>query len=539
MNTIREVEENILDIEYMNHKILTRDYDIALIHLLKVFGDLCRDMKNDSGLDLSYHQKQYSLSFLVGGLARCIKWVNLVNNQQGKKHNSWLEVDKEAIDFLLWGYNYEVLSNEHVAFNKGMCKGIINAEKKTIEFMPKEEFPNINVSQFELERLYMKKMQESVPLEELQKDFYKWYKEFKFSFTEIEVPWKIIRDLDAYNKIVGWLKDEFFFDVSIKTILGTYILEDFINVYSALFINFAYYTSYEEYIDVTLGPENHLGSCIVSLGREDFIVWLSEISYVDKEKVSEIVYDLTFNLNNFHSKLIFQPFVCINDIVYVSPRLIVSIDLRRMLFGAINSTKKQIYDSIIKNIEEFNLREMETYFNKLDCEVYIDKKISKAEKILTPDLLLIDKENKILVVGDYKHFLRPIGVLDVSNKSLEVTKAVKQVNKYYDFINDGNIKIKEEYFNFSCYEKYRLLLFHFPMPLPLNEDKDIMIYDWTNLQQMLIEQNICSLKELILYIKKEIANAKINVCKYSYVPQEIKVGEWTYVKYIYALKKND
>ncbi|NFE79996.1 hypothetical protein FC820_09455 [Clostridium sporogenes] len=537
MKTIREVEENILDLEYKKYRILKRSYNTAIIHLLKVYGDLYRDFRSDDTLELSYYHKQYSLSFLTGGLARCIKWIAIENNQLNEEHTISREIDKEAIDFLIWGYNYERLTNEHVALNRGLCEGTIDPEKKTIEFISKEQIPNMNISQFEFDRLYIEKIEQSAPLEELKNNFNEWYEEFKFSFDEIDIPWEKVRDLEVYNHIINWLRDEFFFDLRKETTFGSYGVEDFVKVYSALFINFIYYTWYEDYIDLNFGLENHLGSCIVTLGMEDFISWLSEMSLVERKKVNEIVNDLTINLHNFHSKLVFQPFICLNDIVYVSPRLLISIDPRRMFFGAINSVKKPIYDSIVKSIEEFNLQEIESYLKGLNCEIYIDKKISKRGKVLTPDLLLVDRKNKIFVIGDYKHFLRPIGILDVSNKSGEVIKAIKQINEYYDFINDEDIKVKEENFNFTCYKGYKLLLFQFPMPLPLNEDEDIIIYDWTNLQQILMVQEIYSLKELIHYIERKVANIKINSCKYSFVSQDINVGEWTYKKYIYVAEK--
>ena len=141
--------------------------------------------------------------------------------------------------------------------------------------------------------------------------------------------------------------------------------------------------------------------------------------------------------------------------------------------------------------------------------------------------------HKIVLVGDYKHYLRPIGVRDVSNRTIELKKGISQVNNYCNYLEKSSLQIEEKVFDLSEYTIYKFLVFQYPMPLPLDK-VDIIMYDYGNFTEIIDRLNKPQLGDFIQLMFKNIRILDFDSNEYNMIPLETKVNDWTYIRHIYA-----
>ena len=111
-----------------------------------------------------------------------------------------------------------------------------------------------------------------------------------------------------------------------------------------------------------------------------------------------------------------------------------------MILGALNKGhKKKIYDRLINLIEKFNLNKLYSSIEEVSYWTpYLEKTIKLNGRQFHPDLILIDVDDKSVLVMDYKHFIGPITASEVDYKMNELKKGLIQVQDYIEALTQIN-----------------------------------------------------------------------------------------------------
>ena len=527
---IDDVEKDVLDTKYEKFNLIYRKQDEALPHLLKIVGDYWREARND--LPKSEFLSSALLESTMSGLEYCIKWIILSPGKYIKlpKANNFI-LDKEASEFLDWGIQYHKLVLDHVAYRKKLIQVKIDEEHKTIEFMPTTDFSKqFLLTQSMDAQTSLHTLFSGLPLGAIKADFPLWKNNLKFNETGIDSTISASRLFNAYPATLRWLESFVLPEISSTDFLGDYTLNDFRKFFAALFLHCTYWTWIEDSTDKLLGDEHLLGTLVLTLKRDEMIEWLSSISEVSPKSLKALVNDFTLNVTHRNSRLANQPFVkSAKDIVYLLPRLFVSVDPLRMLSGSLhhNPNGRKFYERIIETISSAQLTRIHPMFESLEFVVWREKRlVDNLGKTYTPDLIVFDKTHNQLLVADYKHSMNPTGVGEVLNKLDSFAKDIGQVQKYIKAVKNTSDWIKE----YSAGSIIGLLIYRYPMPLPVTLNKDVVVTNLLSLENSLLSQHPGSLTDLALSLQNRL-DLSNEVEDLQLIPMEIQVDDWKYIRY--------
>ncbi|UIO97002.1 hypothetical protein LYZ41_02705 [Elizabethkingia miricola] len=237
------------------------------------------------------------------------------------------------------------------------------------------------------------------------------------------------------------------------------------------------------------------------MSTDKFKKLMCQITGLNVEIVSSIIKDLTFNPSNLHTSVTLQPFIYSHGEYYILPNLFVQVEPSRMMLGALNKgEKKRVYDKLINPIEKANLNLISETAKQLPNVVcYLEKTLKDNGQRICPDIILIDPTRKFLLVTDYKHFIGPITGSEVGYKIKELEKAINQVQKYIDNLNQLS---KIESINIQNFTVSGLIITHKPLPIPIPIKNIIPIVDMETFNQL--TQNAVTKKIGIFDIVKTI-----------------------------------
>ncbi|HLO83629.1 MAG TPA: hypothetical protein VK203_01270 [Nostocaceae cyanobacterium] len=532
MQIIRDIESKILDQEFKKYQFLYRQPDEGIAHILKVMGDLWRDIEIGNNPVYSVFRR-YQFVTILKGLSHCIRWTTNHPSRQIKLPNSTCyDRDKEALEFLKWGTNYEMLSRDHVAWSKNILSAQVDENNKIIQFLYPPDLDAIFfLSQLAAEDKILKKISNSIPIEALKKDFHEWISEVKFEKKGFRIPERLVSKTRAYSNVLSWLENTVFPEISSGTLLNGYTLEQFRRFYASLFINCQYWTWLEDGVDQAFGVNNELGTCIMTLTKSQMIKWLHNISNVDIKAVESILEDLIFDTSHFHADLRNQPFILSNrKNIFLLPRLFANSLPQRMLSGALNKgTGKQKYEKIIEVVSTSNLLNIASKFKQLGLTVVVEKTIKYNGRKYTPDLIILDVHNQEILIVEYKHTLNPLGTSEVLYKLKELEKGISQLKQYLKIME---ININNKPFHslpqIKAKKIYAMLLFNQPMPLPVTSEAEINIIDWPTLNRKLSFEQFVSFSSLIVWLKSrpDLPKRFKSFIKESV---EVEVAGWKYI----------
>ncbi|MBA9085992.1 hypothetical protein FHR92_002464 [Fontibacillus solani] len=530
VNIIRKVENEVLDVEYKQYHFIHWPNELAVPMIFKYLGDILRDFKSDNSLkQLDYLQQLYLTNQILSGIEWSLRWLN--KKPTIRMHNYYYSTQKAEVqitELMEWAIKYSQISVNYVAWTRGLLEVTVDEANKHIIF----NAPMGTETKFFLSQLNAQNRQginyyNAIPFKELEKEFQPWLKKCTFSIKGHDIPWGISKESIAYIKFRELMNTVIFPELSNEINLGGYTLGDYRTFFASIFINFQLYGWVEDYFDAKYGLENFLGSSPIDLNESDMIMWLSDLCDLKSDVVQEIIIDLTFDLEGFHSKLVLQPFVRYENNLCVSPRLLTIVNPARMLSGALNKgRKKKLYDSLINKLENANLSKIALCFESLGFITYKEKTFSVDDKKITPDLLVFDKTNNALLIIDYKHFLLPLGTSEVAYKLKEIKKGINQIQKYVSFF-EKNTNCLVDFFGNENIKIYNLLLFHYPVPVPLSSQNPVNFIDLVSLQDFFSKNATLTVTQIIDWISN-----RDDVLQYrdeaSWHTQSISVNDWTF-----------
>lgn len=522
---IRDVERKYLDEEYKNYKLIQLTDNISTLYILKKFGDISRDFNS---LDVSNFAKSQELFYFLHGIGHCIRWISSKNESIDRKEYSFDELDNFALKLILWSKEYASIANQHIAWSRGIINAKVDNNIKKISFLPPtEKEMQFNLIQDFAANKSNEYFSNTMPFELMHKSFFDWKKHVKTDNYLIQIDWEIVKESPVSKIMQEELKKTVLPELISTTDIGGYTINDFIIFFTNLFIYFYFIVTIENEIDLKTDFKNPFGSVPLFSTKPEMISFLIECTGLPELVVKEILSDLTFDTENFHTNILIQPFVKTKSNEYlVLPRLLTHCEPERMLIGAMNKKKKkkQIYDKLINLIEKWNLNLicelLKNWVN--DLEITKDKSITIGSKTITPDFIIKNHKTKEILICDYKNFITPISASETHYKIIETKKAINQVQKYIDFFIENN------YFKMKIdYQIYGLILVKNPIPIPI-ASSNILITDLISFKKSLKET--ITINELL----QEVDNIKIKDKEFKFENIETKVQGWIYSREIFV-----
>jgi hypothetical protein len=386
--TIRLVERDFLDKEYTTFKILNRDENLAVGHMLKVAGDYWRDQRRVPDEQLASARTMFVL--MLAGLGHCVRWIVAGRDRKTKLSKAtWQEMDREALDFLVWGMRYQSLSIDHICWSRRILQASVDMANKIIEFFPNSGFdPVFLLSQRHDLQQTLDALYNALPTEQLGRDFQLWRKHFKIVEGGFDFSQELAGKLPSYPAVADWLQKCLLPNVDGTQDLGGYSLDEFRHFFATLFINCNFWMWTEDGFDDAFGPVNDFGTSMFTLPQSSMMSWLQKMSGLNIRSIKAIVAALTFDASDMHSSLMIRPFVLSsNKRLFLLPRLIALADPGRMLVGAMNKgVGRPIYAALIESASRAALSEIASMFRAVGLEVWQEKKVTDDNgRELTPD----------------------------------------------------------------------------------------------------------------------------------------------------------
>jgi hypothetical protein len=433
---------------------------------------------------------------------------------------------------------YYRLSIDHILWSRNMLQANLDVTNKVVKFSAFSNFDSaFLLAQHSDNQRALETLHNALPIQELQRDFERWQRHFKvvdggFSFAE-----DVARQLASYPAVLHWLETGVLPGIQANEDLGGYSLDEFRRFLAALFINCNFWMWVEDGFDELFGSEHDFGTSMLTLPDSAMMQYLQRMSGLRIDVVKAIVRVLTYDASNFHASLTNQPFVQSADKrLFLLPRLIALSNPGRMLVGAMNKgVSRQVYDKLIESLSQVALAEIASVFQGLGLEVWQEKKIpSNQRKFLTPDLIVLDRAKGELLVADYKHSLSPVGPSEVVYKLAELEKGLKQVRSYLSVMSTP-ANWSTEIQSLEINKIMGLLIFGYPMVIPMRVDPEIVVVNKFSLYEQLTPQLFTTLSSLIDWAKTrpELAFQPGRLREYEW---EVRVSDWTYKRSMHGVE---
>jgi hypothetical protein len=202
--------------------------------------------------------------------------------------------------------------------------------------------------------------------------------------------------------------------------------------------------------------------------------------------------------------------------------------------------KRKVYARFVQRLEQSTLDTIEKAFRSLGFEVLREKTLVDGNGLeVKPDFLVYDESDREILVVDYKHTLTPLNPSQVILKSTtlrESKEGIEQIRKYLTFLRDNLPLVSSQISHGKNVERiHGLLLFRWPMPIPASIDPEVKIIDWVSLSRILQQGNPVALAGLMNWVETR-PDVGITTEQIKLIPEEIRVDEWTYKRFILALR---
>ncbi|MES2419552.1 MAG: hypothetical protein V4541_15305 [Bacteroidota bacterium] len=528
---IRNFEKDVLDKYHEKYPFFQYPENIVIPYILQVYGDTERH--RDNLIRQGYNDINLSvfLNNMLHGMGHCIRWI--VNRDSSNLKDitteTYQQLHEMAADFLGWGAGYHMIAQEFVTWSRKIKKATVDVVNKEITFINPESFDYSKI--YDLQLLYASRMAliyERYPHDVMEQEFSEWIKSIDFKKPPIanHIDWEKGRTSTSYPLLYSKMKEVLFPELTEVTDFEGYNLQQLRQFFALSFLNFYFIRWIEGYLDSGM-EENNLsyGSNPLSISEDKFKKLMCQITGLNVEVISSIIKDLTFNPSSFHTSVTLQPFIYSQGEYYILPNLFVQVESSRMMLGALNKgEKKRIYDKLINSIEKVNLNLIsETAKQIPNIICYLEKTLKNNGQQICPDIILIDPTRKFLLVADYKHFIGPISGSEVEYKIKELEKAINQVQKYIDNLNQ---LLKVERISIQDFTVSGLIITHKPLPIPIPSQKAIPIVDMETFNYLV--QNAITKKMGIYEVTKSIEHWHYNEPKnvFSDFESEIIVEDW-------------
>lgn len=511
---------------------------LALGHLLKLAGDLLRDLPVPDGTSGTVSQRA-SVQSVVRGLAQAARWVLAdTEDQPTEEGHDWRVLDVEASELLVWGVDYARLATDHIMWSRGLLTCAPDPVARTIQFGPPSQAAlTFMLGQVLSELLWADAFLCRMPGTAIRSIFRRWVGASTVTPTGRWVRPGIVRESPAFEELVSWTRSELLVGQDADMDLDGYTPDDFAHVYTAVYAHSRCLCLLEERADALYGPANPMGSSCLSLPHSDMADWVAQASGVPAAKAAEVLQDLTFDASSLHSSIALTPVLrSRDDVLMISPRLFCNVHPFHMFATALISGKRRSsYERMISDIEGVRVKHVAATLKSHGLGVLDTRTIRAANgHEMTPDLLVWDEQASQLLVVEYKHSLPPCEPRLVYNRLLDLRRWQERLGQYQEFARANPQGLPAAVRRSEPITVLPLLLFAFPMPLPVSPPDDMAFADWVGLDNYLSQVDRPTVAGLSNWARnRPDVEAAFPGAQLS--PDNITVEDWTYRRWVVVL----
>jgi hypothetical protein len=532
---IWQVERDVLDQQHRQLDLFRRRSPLAVGHLLKVYGDGIRDVNR--GVDTrTFVEARFKVNMMGYGLGHCLRW--LLENQVTSvvlPAERWEVLDREAAEFLGWGTAYSLLANDRTAWKANLITAEVDQARKRITFgLPAAADGCWFVQQIEAQQATIDERVGDRPDETLRADCIAWVGDSQLLQSGgLQGDYRR-RPRTVAQAMEAWVSRSVLPTLDGSEDLTGFSLTQFRMFVSSLLPFCLYHCWFEDEADRRFGQTHPFGSQPMMLAGGRFLKWTCEVSGLSEDAAKAIIEMLTFDPSRFHERVTYRPFVVLADqTLLTSPRLWGLLNLERLLVGALNASgRKRVYDHLINQIETSQVKEIAAFLRrcagwKLACQ----RSFHAGGVTITPDFVIWEPDSDRILVIDYKHAMEASGPVEVTNRLSDFSKWIKRLGEYKAFFS-GNWSVLKDEFGRTLKQVPAaidgLILSRWPLALPVAECGNIAVADWGGFQRFSSTDEGCGIGLLLEWaaIRPEIQRPNQVIV----VPQEIHVGDWTYVR---------
>jgi hypothetical protein len=526
---IREIEQEVLDKEHLQHHLLRLPEDVAIARLLQYAGDVVRSRPHGDG-DVPPLALLQIGSLLFRALSHCLRWV-CTECAPGESvlTRDWEHEQTEADALLRWGMQYAQLATDHIAWSRSFIEASIDSDNQVITFHPPA---NLDMDCYRGQALadiewWTDELVTTFPNDAFVRLFNEWQREGTTTPNGIQFQPSFVRRHPEFQSLVAWMSTRLFPELPSDCSLGEYSVQDLRLFYSALYTTCLCVTTVEDEVDRHLGPEARFCTWVMQLPQSQMMGWLVEATGLSREVVKTILADMTFNPSRFYASITATPFVrSRRGTVFLLPRLFAALSPQRTFATALTSgSGRRAYDRIAETLQRHHLASIAQYLRQRGLTVFCEKTVILPDSgRITPDFIITDPSTPNVVVADFKNALAATAVDEVVNRVREYTKGVKQVERYLDCFRRYPQLVAPFYSPARPPPQlHGLVLFRVPMPLPVEGYPSIRVDNWFSVRHRL--DTISALVAASL-----LPPARIDAIpeRVTFEFRPILVGKWTY-----------
>ena len=530
---IWQVERDVLDQEHRRLGFISRRSPLAVGHLLKVYGDAVRDVSR--GVDTrTFIEARFKINMMGYGLGHCLRW--LLENQVASvilPAERWDVLDREAAEFLGWGTAYALLANDRTAWKANLITAEVDQSHKRITFGLPDADLRWFVQQVEAQQVTIDERVGNRPDETLRADGIAWLGDSQVLRTGLQGDYKP-RPRSVTQAMEAWASRSVLPTLDGGEDLSGFSLAEFRIFVSSLLPFCLYHCWFEDEADRQFGHTHPFGSQPMMMPVGRFAKWASQFSGLSEGTAKAIVAMLTFDPSRFHERITYRPFVVLaNQTLLTSPRLWGFLNLERLLVGSLNASgRKRVYDDLINQIETRQVKEIAAVLGRVaGWRVACQRSFRADGTKITPDFVIWEPGSDRILVIDYKHAMEASGPVEVANRLSDFSKWIKRVGDYKAFFSSNWGILKDQVgrtLKNAPAAIDGLILSRWPLALPVAECGNVVVADWSGFQRYLPTSEGCPIGSLLEWAATmpEVQRPS----RFAEVPQEIRVGDWTYVR---------
>jgi len=535
---IRRVERGVLDTYHSTFGLPRYAQESSVESVLTVY---CNSLHHLQGLppeSLTDTEFTSYLRVLENGAMQALRWILAESSIERESNVPDLSIiAKETIEFMTWGASYKSLATDHIAWSRGVLSGSADIDKKQITFKPKSEYDlSFFLGQTSSWQKWIAYVDARRPLPALSRICAMWTKSMRRDQRSIDIDPDFAVRTEENEAVVRWTRNETFPGAAPAFDLGAYTFEDFCRVYAAIFIHSWCINEFENDYARTHGKENDWGSAPFVMPMVDASNWFAAASDIPVERVRAILNQLTFNASSIHSSFAFQPLIQTREgTLAFSPGGFCRGDPYRMLAGSLNvGERRRYYETLVGPLEQSRVDQIAASFKSRGFIALPRQTLTGADGSGTPDLLVYSPKDGEVLVVEYKHSISPPEPAMVANRLREVDGWVTKLITYRRLLLEDKMLKENTGICASVERTHLLLLYGFPMLIPVGKIDEVAMGDWVSLAELVTQAKSFSLSGLWHWAKRRPDVAHLTRAA-TYAEQRIPVGDWTYIRSVIGL----
>lgn len=254
---------------------------------------------------------------------------------------------------------------------------------------------------------------------------------------------------EIYNQLL--ICNDHMFELPLNWEFKYFSLDDFKYVFFVLksIATYRYYLLDLIYINFNITPKL-IGDFLLRIDIFDLYNIIHNVTNVQLSSIKKIVEYMTFGEVGIRDPdIAIQPLIKLADNkLAISSFLLMSVNAERNLLILLNKItyEKKLYQALSNQKEKLLIDNMISTLSKnkkLRFEFIKNKKINNTEI----DLAIIDRLNKICLVIELKWFIEPADIREVIERSVEISKGIKQAKTILKLWEDKNESLIKQILN--------------------------------------------------------------------------------------------